>query len=103
MHFEIVGRVETPMLIHKKMHYTNVVLHESFAISCVVFNYITHCTNEEVDVGNYMIPKRKIVFPILMNVLLDENYFLDPHEFHPNLFLDSNDELITDEHLIVVS
>ena len=82
------------------MPFTNAVLHESLRMSCTVYNALAHCATSEFSVGDYVIPKGTIVIPSLMTVLLDPKHFLNPHEFNPNRFLNSDGEFKPDDHVI---
>ena len=72
-------------------------------MSCVVYNAINHYTSADVSAGEYVIPKGTIVIPSIMNVLLDPDYFVNPHEFNPDRFLSTNGEFKPDEHVIPFS
>ena len=85
------------------MHYTNAVLLESLRISCTVYNALLHRITADISVGKYVIPKGAIVIPSLMNVLMDERYFPNPHEFNPARFLNADGEFKPDEHVIPFS
>ena len=85
------------------MHFTKAFLHESLRMSSIVILALPHYTLENVSVGAYTIPKGAIVLPSIMNVLMDPDYFSDPHKFDPSRFLDLNNEFQNDEHVIAFS
>lgn len=100
----MVGYGKTPRLIHRDdMHYTKAFLLESLRMSSIVILALPHFALENVSVGPYIIPKGTTVLPSIMNVLMDPEYFSDPHKFDPSRFLDQNNEFQHDEHVIAFS
>jgi cytochrome P450 len=100
----VVGYGKTPRLIHRDdMHYTKAFLLESLRMSSIVILALPHFALENVSVGPYIIPKGATVLPSIMNVLMDPEYFSDPHKFDPSRFLDQNNEFQHDEHVIAFS
>lgn len=85
------------------MHYTKAFLLESLRMSSIVILALPHFALENVSVGPYIIPKGATVLPSIMNVLMDPEYFSDPHKFDPSRFLDQNNEFQHDEHVIAFS
>ena len=100
----MVGYGVTPRLIHRdEMHYTKAFLLESLRMSAIVILALPHYALDNVSVGPYIIPKGTTVLPSIMNVLIDPEYFSDPHKFDPSRFLDQNNEFQHDEHVIAFS
>ena len=85
------------------MHYTKAFLLESLRMSSIVILALPHFALDSVSVGPYVIPKGATVFPSIMNVLRDPEYFSNPHKFDPGRFLDQNNEFQNDEHVIAFS
>ena len=97
----MVGHGQTPRLIHRNdMNYTNAVLLESMRMSSIAILALPHFALSDVSIGPYIIPKGTTVLASIVSVLLDPEYFTDPHKFIPERFLDSNGKFKHDEHVI---
>ena len=97
---QVVGIGQTPRLVHKEqLHYINAVIHESMRMACLLLQP-NHYTNADVSIKDYLIPRGTVVIPCLMSVLLDEEYFPNPHTFKPDRFLNEDGTFRKDEHCI---
>ena len=104
MYLQVVGAGNVPRLIHRDdMHYTKAFLLESLRMSSIVILALPHFTLDNISVGSYVIPKGTTVFPSIMSVLTDPEYFEDPHTFNPGRFLDDEGIFQNDEHVIAFS
>ncbi|XP_077195438.1 cytochrome P450 2D14-like [Paroedura picta] len=101
---EVLGRDKTPtMKDQPQMPYTNAVIHEiqrCADIAPLAFPYITR---QDVEVGNFVIPKRTVVFNQLSSVLKDETMWEKPHQFYPEHFLDDNGQFVKREAFLPFS
>ena len=72
------------------MHYTNAVLEESFRLVSFVFVAIPHSAMQDMNVGEYVIPKGTTIFSSLFHVMNDPHHFPEPYTFKPERFIDEN-------------
>ena len=73
---------------------------ESMRIVSFVYNSVPHFATEEVQVGNYIIPKGSGIFASLQNVMYDPEHFPKPHELNPNRFINDDGKFQHDDHVI---
>jgi len=97
----VVGESRVPRLEDRpKLQYTEAVLMEVQRISNVAPFTPPHQLLETVNLRGYKIPKDRIVFLNLYSVHMNKSHWGDPTKFRPERFLDSNGNILKDEHLI---
>ena len=72
-------------------------------MACLVFNALPHYASAEIFINDYVIPKGTVIIPSLMNVMLDEDHFPDPHTFNPGRFLSGDGTFQSSEYVIPFS
>lgn len=85
------------------MHYTNAVLHESFRLTTLVPFALPHSASKDVTVGKYVIPKGTVIFPCLVKIMRDPDYFEEPEKFKPERFLTADGTFQSSERVIPFS
>ncbi|XP_060101315.1 cytochrome P450 2D14-like [Heteronotia binoei] len=101
---EVLGRDKSPMMEHQpKMPYTNAVIHEIQRCADIATFALPYITRQDVEVGNFVIPKRTVVFNHLSSVLKDEAMWEKPHQFYPEHFLDANGQFVKREAFLPFS
>ncbi|KAF7234587.1 Cytochrome P450 2D14, partial [Varanus komodoensis] len=60
-------------------------------------------TNQDTEVGKFVIPKETIVLYNLSSVLKDETMWEKPHEFYPEHFLDAEGRFVRREAFLPFS
>ncbi|XP_007445348.1 cytochrome P450 2W1-like, partial [Python bivittatus] len=85
---------------HKKLPYTNAVLHEMQRIKYVLLFGVPRQSTKDVKMRGYHIPKGTFIIPDLRSVLLDPEQWETPEEFNPNHFLDKDGKFITREEFL---
>ncbi|XP_064630341.1 cytochrome P450 2J6-like [Lineus longissimus] len=85
-----IGRDRLPTLKERaELPYTNAVFMEIQRKASVTPHGAFHCNDaEDIEVGDYLIPKGTYVAPNLYAVHHDPGTWLDPENFNPNNFLD---------------
>ena len=100
-YLQVVGRNRFPTLEDRpKLHYLNAVLLESFRAASLVGVGVPHYTTEDIEVGEYIIPKDSVVFGSLYNIMNDPNTFSNPHTFNPDRFLDENGHFVSNDKVV---
>ncbi|KAL8221820.1 UNVERIFIED_CONTAM: hypothetical protein K2H54_074534 [Gekko kuhli] len=101
---EVLGRDKSPMMADQpKMPYTNAVIHEIQRCADIAPLALPYITRQDVEVGNFVIPKRTVVFNHLSSVLKDETMWEKPHQFYPEHFLDANGQFVKREAFLPFS
>ncbi|KAM6443621.1 cytochrome P450 2J2-like [Liasis olivaceus] len=85
---------------HKKLPYTNAVLHEMQRIKHVSLFGVPRQSTKDVKMRGYHIPKGAFIITDLRSVLLDPEQWETPEEFNPNHFLDKDGKFITREEFL---
>ncbi|KAM6443624.1 cytochrome P450 2J2-like [Liasis olivaceus] len=85
---------------HKKLPYTNAVLHEMQRINYVLLFGLPRQSTKDVKMRGYHIPKGAFIIADLRSVLLDPEQWEKPEEFNPNHFLDKDGKFITREEFL---
>ena len=64
---------------------------------------VPHCTNEDIQLRGFLIPKDTMIMPSMYSVHRDEKTFPDAFDFNPERFLDADGKLSKKEQLIPFS
>lgn len=74
------------------LKYTEMVVKESMRILPPVWTINCRQANEDIDLGDYVIPKDKVVFISPYANHFNERYFPDPDRFDPERFTEENEK-----------
>ena len=86
--FQVVGRSRYPSLEDRvHLNYMNAVLHESLRVASLFGPGMPHYSTNDIPVGDFIIPKKTLIFGSLYHVMNDPEHFPDPHRFDPERFL----------------
>lgn len=92
----VVPRDRPPSIQDReKLPYTEAVLLEVMRFSSLVPLGIMHATTEDVQIGEYHLPKGTGLFASARTCHRDPKYFERPDEFYPEHFLDEGGKVIT--------
>ncbi|XP_055385573.1 methyl farnesoate epoxidase-like [Condylostylus longicornis] len=80
--------------------YTEAVIYEIQRISSVAPLAIIHRTLQTVNYQNYIIPKNTLALVSIYSLNMDKKYWIDPHNFRPERFLNNDGKLIHHEYFI---
>ncbi|XP_030849391.1 cytochrome P450 2J6 isoform X2 [Strongylocentrotus purpuratus] len=101
---QVVGRERLPGLDDREnLPYTCAVLMEVQRKGAVVALGVPHMAAADVTIKGYTIPKGTIIFPNILNVLNNKNFWDDSDAFTPERFLSDDGKLIKREELIFFS
>ena len=97
---EVVGssRVSTQMRQH--MPYTEAVIHELHRHVSPVPIGLVHAVAEDVELGEYLLPKDTHVIIATFQVHNNPKYFPNPDKFDPERFISKEGTFARDEHVI---
>ena len=85
----VVGEREVSSKDMINMPYMRAVIAETQRIGSVAGAGIPHSNKKDVDIGNYTIPAKSVIFFNIHGIHHDEKLFPKPCEFYPERFLDS--------------
>ena len=85
------------------MHFTNAFIEESYRKASFAHCNVPHYTEQDVKVGDHIIPAKTTIFCNLYNVMNDPDYWKDPDTFNPDRFLDESGHFHHDERVIPFS
>ena len=95
----VIGKKRPPSLGDRKhMPYTKAFLMEVHRYNTEVPLAVPHVCTKDVTFEGYHIKKDTVIFPNLWFIHHDEKLWLDPWNFRPERFLDSNGELLAADH-----
>nr|AKH03512.1 cytochrome P450 3075B1 [Paracyclopina nana] len=84
--------------------FTNAVLMEAMRIATITPMALPHSVAQDMEFGGYRIPKNAIIFPNILQVHYDPNYWDNPDEFMPSRFYDKDSNTFKpNDHLIPFS
>ena len=72
------------------MNYVNAVLEESFRVVSFAFVAVPHSATQDIEIGEYTIPRGATIMSSLSHVMYDPEYFPNPRIFNPDRFIDAN-------------
>ena len=97
----VIGKVRAPSLDDRKhMPYINAFLMEAHRYATEAPTAVPHVCTRDVIFEGYHIKRGAIVFPNIWFIHHDEKLWLDPWNFRPERFLDSNGELLPADHVL---
>ncbi|XP_053165554.1 cytochrome P450 2J2-like isoform X1 [Hemicordylus capensis] len=85
---------------HKKLPYTNAVIHEIQRSNYVFLFGVPRQTEKDVNMQGFHIPKGTLIIPDLRSVLLDPEQWETPEKFNPNHFLDMDGRFMAREEFL---
>ena len=86
----VVGDRKVSLDDKANLPYTNAVLMESMRIATIVPMALPHCATEDMEIAGFHVPKNAIIFPDILNVHYDPEYFKNADTFDPNRFYDED-------------
>ncbi|XP_053166243.1 cytochrome P450 2J4-like isoform X2 [Hemicordylus capensis] len=75
---------------HKKLPYTNAVIHEIQRTRVLLLFGSPRQTTKDINMRGFHIPKGTIIIPDFFSALRDPEQWATPEEFNPNHFLDKD-------------
>ncbi|XP_066976818.1 cytochrome P450 2L1-like [Macrobrachium rosenbergii] len=92
----VVSRDQPPSIQDReKLPYTDAVLLEVMRFSSLLPIGLLHATTEDVQIGEYRLPKGTGLFASARTCHRDPKYFERPEEFYPEHFLDEEGKVIS--------
>ena len=98
----VVGRNRLPKLSDKgNLPYTDAVIHEVQRFGSIVHIIAPRCTNSDVNLHGFTIPKKSTVICNLFSTTRDSSVWQDPDDFRPERFLDESVMIVkVKEHIV---
>lgn len=97
----VVGRARLPRLQDQaKLPYTMAAIEELYRHSSLAPLAVQHLSNQEVELGGYVVPEKTTVIPNLYAVHHDKEAWGDPQNFRPERFLDEAGEFAKHQRVI---
>uniref|UniRef100_A0A667YGI1 Uncharacterized protein n=1 Tax=Myripristis murdjan TaxID=586833 RepID=A0A667YGI1_9TELE len=91
----VIGQSRQPSMMDRaNLPYTDAVIHEILRMGNIVPLSLPHSTNNEMQLGNYTIPKGVVIIPNLTSVLFDKKEWETPYTFNPGHFLNEEGKFV---------
>lgn len=75
-------------------------LNETLRIRPVVPVGFPHGTLQDVEIGNYEVPKGTMIIPLLWAIHMDDKIWKDPDNFNPWRFIDDEGKIIKSQNFM---
>ena len=73
---------------------------KSHRMTSLAHHSLPHYASEDIQIGDYVIPKGSNIFPSLISVMYDPTFFPNPYDFKPERFIGEDGRFKQDEHVI---
>lgn len=85
-----IGMSRAKMVDRSLTPYTEAVLHELARLSNILPTSVFHQANEPLTIGDFKIPSKTIIIPMIGEVMHDPEHFPDPMMFNPDRYITQN-------------